>query len=94
MPEYRFTEYFDNEVLRKRPYLQKQQCIRFVNHHRRQGDDSQRVSRQAVQTMKLKFDYDAGGILVGIDIDNASTKVDLRKLIVSKPPGPVETSVG
>jgi uncharacterized protein YuzE len=40
------------------------------------------------------LDYDAKGNLVGIDIDNASTKVDLRKLIVSKLPGPVETSAG
>jgi uncharacterized protein YuzE len=38
------------------------------------------------------LDYDAKGNLVGIDIDNASTKVDLQKLIVSKLPGPVETS--
>ena len=40
------------------------------------------------------LDYDAVGNLVGIDIDNASTKVDLRKLVVSKLPGPVETSTG
>ena len=40
------------------------------------------------------LDYDERGNLVGIDIDNASAKVDLRKLIVSKLPGPVETSAG
>ena len=40
------------------------------------------------------LDYDESGNLVGIDIDNASTKVDFRKLIVSKLPGPVETSAG
>jgi len=40
------------------------------------------------------LDYDAQGNLVGIDIDNASSKIDLRKLIVSKLPGPVETSAG
>ena len=40
------------------------------------------------------LDYNAQGNLVGIDIDNASAKVDLRKLIVSKLPGPVETSAG
>ena len=28
MTEYRFTEYFENEVLRKRPYLRKDWCIR------------------------------------------------------------------
>jgi uncharacterized protein YuzE len=37
------------------------------------------------------LDYDALGNLVGIDIDNASTKVDLQKLTVSKLPGSVET---
>jgi uncharacterized protein YuzE len=40
------------------------------------------------------LDYDESGNLVGIDIDNASAKVDLRKLVVSKLPGPVETSAG
>jgi uncharacterized membrane protein len=27
MTEYKFTEYFENEVLRKRPYLKKDWCI-------------------------------------------------------------------
>ncbi len=39
----------------------------------------------------IVLDYDSGGKLVGIDIDNASTKVALEKLIVSSLPGPVET---
>jgi uncharacterized protein YuzE len=37
------------------------------------------------------LDYDALGNLVGIDIDNASTKVDLQKLTIGKLPGSVET---
>ena len=37
------------------------------------------------------LDYDAAGNLTGIDIDNASTKVELRKLILSRLPGDVET---
>lgn len=37
------------------------------------------------------LDYDASGDLVGIDIDNASKKVDLHTLIVSRIPGKVET---
>jgi len=28
--EYRFTEYFEKEVLRKRPYLEKEWCIRVL----------------------------------------------------------------
>lgn len=39
-------------------------------------------------------DYDAAGNLVGIDIDNASAKVDIHKLSVSKFPTPVETVAG
>ncbi len=30
MPKYKFTAYFDNEVLRKRPYLKKEWCIRII----------------------------------------------------------------
>ena len=37
------------------------------------------------------LDYDARGNLVGIDIDNASTKVELKQLILSKLPGSVKT---
>ena len=40
------------------------------------------------------LDYDTEGNLVGIDIDNASRKVNLQKLIVSKLPGDVETIAG
>ncbi len=37
------------------------------------------------------LDYDADGHLVGIDIDNASNKVQLKDLILSKLPSKVET---
>jgi hypothetical protein len=30
MPEYQFTPYFEGEVLRKRPYLTKDICVRVV----------------------------------------------------------------
>lgn len=30
MDEYRFTEYFEKEVLRKRPYLKKEWCIQVI----------------------------------------------------------------
>jgi hypothetical protein len=32
MKEYRFTDYFENEVLRKRPYLKKEWCIRVIEN--------------------------------------------------------------
>ena len=42
----------------------------------------------------IVLDYDANGDLAGIDIDNASQKVDLHKLTVSKLPGSIETIAG
>ena len=39
----------------------------------------------------IVLDYDEDGKLVGIDIDNASNKVDLDRLIVSSLPGKIET---
>lgn len=32
MKEYGFTDYFENEVLHKRPYLKKEWCIRICEH--------------------------------------------------------------
>lgn len=32
MPEYRFTEYFEKEVLRKRPYIKREWCISVLDH--------------------------------------------------------------
>ena len=45
MKEYRFTEYFENKVLEKRPYLTKQMCIDVVENHvrREMQDDGERV---------------------------------------------------
>ncbi len=37
------------------------------------------------------LDYDADGSLVGIDIDNASRKVQLKELILSRLPSDVHT---
>jgi len=30
--DYRFTDYFEKEVLRKRPYLKKEWCIRVIEN--------------------------------------------------------------
>jgi uncharacterized protein YuzE len=40
----------------------------------------------------IVLDYDAMGDLVGIDIDNASRRVDLKRLVLSKLPGKVENA--
>jgi uncharacterized protein YuzE len=39
------------------------------------------------------LDCDAKGNLVGIDIDNTSTKVELKQLILNKLPAKIETVV-
>ena len=39
MPDYRFTDYFEREVLRKRPYLRREWCIRVI-------EQALRVERQ------------------------------------------------
>lgn len=38
----------------------------------------------------VMLDYDTAGNLVGIDIDNASRKIDLKEVILSKLPAEVE----
>lgn len=30
MKKYKFTDYFENEVLRKRPYLRKEWCVQVI----------------------------------------------------------------
>ena len=32
MPKYKYTAYFETEVLRKRPYLKKEWCIRIIEN--------------------------------------------------------------
>jgi uncharacterized protein YuzE len=55
-------------------------------------DLSERTSIESKEISEgVILDYDENGKLVGIDIDNASDKVDLRKLTLSKLPGKIET---
>jgi uncharacterized protein YuzE len=42
----------------------------------------------------IVLDYDASGNLVGIDIDNASRKVQLDRVVVSQLPGAIERLAG
>jgi uncharacterized protein YuzE len=58
-------------------------------------DLSERTSVESREISEgVVLDYDADGNLVGIDIDNAGAKVDIRKLTISKLPAPVETVPG
>jgi len=40
------------------------------------------------------LDYDADGNIVGIDIDNASKKLELKKLILNKLPSEIQNLSG
>jgi type I site-specific restriction endonuclease len=56
-------------------------------------DLSERLSVESREISEgVVLDYDETGSLVGIDIDNASEKVQLHKLVVSKFPAVVETT--
>ncbi len=55
-------------------------------------DLSEKTSKESVEISEgVVLDYDADGKLVGIDIDNASTKVQLKELILSRLPANVHT---
>jgi uncharacterized protein YuzE len=56
----------------------------YINLSEQPSVESQEISEG------ILLDYDAEGRLVGIDIDNASNKVEMEKLILSKIPGKVE----
>jgi uncharacterized protein YuzE len=58
----------------------------YIDLSERPSAESREISEGVV------LDYDKDGRLVGIDIDNASNKVELRKLILSNLPGKVETT--
>jgi len=58
----------------------------YIDLSERPSAESREISEGVV------LDYDAEGRLVGIDIDNASKKVELKTLILSKLPGKVETA--
>lgn len=47
--------------------------------------DSREISEGVV------LDYDTEGNIVGIDIDNASRKIDMKEVILSKIPASLET---
>ena len=57
-------------------------------------DLSERPSVESRQVSEgVVLDYDSSGRLVGIDIDNASNKIKLQKLIFSKLPVRIETTL-
>ncbi len=50
-------------------------------------DLSSKSSAESVEISEgVVLDYDENGSLVGIDIDNASTKLDLKELVLTRLP--------
>jgi uncharacterized protein YuzE len=58
----------------------------YIDFSSKPSTESQEVSEGVV------LDYDAEGNLVGIDIDNASQKLNLRELVTSHIPLGVDTA--
>jgi uncharacterized protein YuzE len=68
-----------------------------LNYHRETDslyiDLAERPSAESREISEgVVLDYDSDGRLVGIDIDNASNKVELKKLVLSNLPGKVITA--
>jgi uncharacterized protein YuzE len=54
-------------------------------------DLSSKPSKESKEISEgIILDYDAEGNLVGIDIDNASHKIDLKEIILNKIPSEVQ----
>lgn len=60
----------------------------YIDLSERPSAESREISEGVV------LDYDSAGNLVGIDIDNASTKIQINTLTLNKLPGSVETIAG
>jgi uncharacterized protein YuzE len=57
-------------------------------------DLSSKPSKESKEISEgIVLDYDADGNLAGIDIDNASLKIDLKEIILSKIPSDIETLI-
>ena len=57
----------------------------YIDLSERPSVDSREISEGVV------LDYDADGNLVGIDIDNASLKTNLKEVILNKIPAQIQT---
>lgn len=57
MAKYRFTDYFENEVLRKRPYLKKEWCIRAVEQPIRSEPQEKNRYRYWAEIQELEGRY-------------------------------------
>ena len=55
-------------------------------------DLSSKTSKESVEISEgIVIDYDEDGRVTGIDIDNASHKIDLKEIILNKIPAQLQT---
>ena len=55
-------------------------------------DLSSKTSTESVEISEgIVIDYDKDGHITGIDIDNASRKIDLKEIILNKVPAQLQT---
>lgn len=57
MAEYRFTEHFEKEVLRKRPYLKKEWCTRVLDNPIRSEPQENNRYRFSAEIPELERRY-------------------------------------
>ncbi|MGB4520423.1 MAG: hypothetical protein WBI28_00605 [Candidatus Omnitrophota bacterium] len=68
MTKYKFTQYFENEVLRKRPYLSKDLCIEVI-------ENPLKVDRQENNRFRFwgKVEKSEGKILRVVTLEDKTT---------------------
>jgi uncharacterized protein YuzE len=81
--EYRYTGYFENQEMKLNYYPETDSL--YIDLVDGPSVESREVSEGVV------LDYDAEGNLVGIDIDNASKKLDLTEFTLSRLPAETQT---
>lgn len=80
MIKYQFTMHFLTDDLKMKINYYPETDSLYIDLSSRDNVDSVEVSEGVV------IDYDANGNVVGIDIDNAGTKLDLNELILTHLP--------
>jgi hypothetical protein len=70
MPEYKYTAYFENEVLRKRPYIKKEWCIKVI-------ENPLKVERQEHNRFRFwgKIEELGGRILRVVTVDDKKPSI-------------------
>ena len=57
-------------------------------------DQSSKPSKESIEISEgIVLDYDDDGHITGIDIDNASHKIDLNEIILSKVPAQLQSII-